>query len=353
MWLLSLAEVDENTVVVRVTDDLQHLEVYIKLPSILDIQRVDERNARLYVEKITGSAIYAPTHVRSIAQKRALLSLPRTKDGFVYFKQTIHLPFKVTKNPQLCNGYDGIQYKCYEGGLIKQLVVELVSAAYKPKNSVPNFPKETENIGFATLKPSSQAAANQSVFSLNRETGKRNSGLPAVVEVNQECSMSGTYYSNQSKSTHTGRRSRRSGNSDSRRTRHRSTRSTSSRTSYTTGFSTNSSKYNNTAGTRSEYSRLDDITEFQGSYGNDGTLASRRLDRGSSRDGSRRSRDRGLSRERDRGTFVSRRNDNHRSALDYSARPRSITTESATNNVIMDDISEEDPNEDGNDWYMD
>jgi hypothetical protein len=47
MWLLSMAEVDENTVVARVTDDLQHLEIYMKLPSILDVQRVDERNARL------------------------------------------------------------------------------------------------------------------------------------------------------------------------------------------------------------------------------------------------------------------------------------------------------------------
>jgi hypothetical protein len=131
------------------------------------------------------------------------------------------------------------------------LVVELVSAAYKPKNSVPNFPKETENNAFASYKLSCHAAANESVFSLNPETGKKNGGPPAVVELNQDCGMSDTYCGTQSMSTHTGRRSCCSGHGSSRRTRHRTSTNTSSRNSYTTGFSTNSSRYNNTAGTRS------------------------------------------------------------------------------------------------------
>jgi hypothetical protein len=256
------------------------------------------------------------------------------------------------KNPQVCNGYGGIQYKCYEGGLIKMLVVELVSAAYKPKNSVPNFPKETENIGFASYKSSCQAAANQSVFSLNPETGKKNGGPPAVVELNQDYGMSDTYYSTQSMSTHTGRRSRRSGHSKSRRNRHRT--STSSRNSYSTGFSSNSSRYNNTAGTRSGYSGLDEISTFQGSYANEGTITSRGLDHGSLRDDGRSNRD--SRRDRDRGSSWDRshssRNTRHRANNNYLARPRSTTTESASNNVIMDDVSEEDPHADGNDWYM-
>jgi hypothetical protein len=96
------------------------------------------------------------------------------------------------------------------------------------------------------------------------------------------------------------------------------------------------------------------MSTFQGSYTNDGTFLCRGMDHGSSRDGGR-SLDHVTSNSRrngDRGTSNSRRNVRHRSGSDYLARPRSITTESATNNDIMDDISEEDPNVDGNDWYM-
>jgi hypothetical protein len=146
----------------------------------------------LYVDKSTGANIYAPTHVRTIAQKKALQSLPRTKDSKVYFKQTVFLPFKVLKTPEMCNGYRGIQYKCYEGGLIKQLVVELVSASYKPK-IVPNYPLEADYVALAGQGPSRQEPANQSVFSLNPETGFRNMGPPGVVNAEQDGGGFDTY----------------------------------------------------------------------------------------------------------------------------------------------------------------
>jgi hypothetical protein len=187
-----MADVSGDNVVVRVTADLQKLEISMKLPRILDIQQIDERNGLLYVDKSTGAALYAPTHVRTIAQKKALQTLPCTKDGQVYFKQTVYLPFKVQKTPEMCNGYGGIQYKCYKGGLIKQLVVELVSASYKPKN-VPNYPTEEDYIAFAGRRPSRQEAPNQSVFSLNPETGFRNMGLPGVVNAEHDCEGFGTY----------------------------------------------------------------------------------------------------------------------------------------------------------------
>jgi hypothetical protein len=120
LWLLSMADVSGDNVVVRVTADMQKLEIYIKLPRILDLQQVDERNRLLYVDKSTSANIYARTHVWTIAQKKALQSLPCTKDSKVYFKQTVFLPLKVLKTPD-CNGYGGIQYKCYKRGLIKQV----------------------------------------------------------------------------------------------------------------------------------------------------------------------------------------------------------------------------------------
>jgi hypothetical protein len=78
------------------------------------------------------------------------MSLPRNQNEEVYFRMVVHLPFKVHKVPEECNGYEGVQVKSYENGNIKQLVVELVSAMYKATYLNKTLPPYQDHVHFAT-----------------------------------------------------------------------------------------------------------------------------------------------------------------------------------------------------------
>jgi hypothetical protein len=100
VWLLSVADV--TTVKATVSDCHQKLLIWIKLPKIFDYHKLEERNSRMYYYKKSNKPIYPHTHVQSIAQKKALMTLPRDMNNEVWFKQSIFLPFKVSKKKLLC-----------------------------------------------------------------------------------------------------------------------------------------------------------------------------------------------------------------------------------------------------------
>jgi hypothetical protein len=74
IWLLSIDDI--SSVTTKVSDCQRQLEIYIKLPSILDYHRLDERNSLCYYWEDTGNAIYPEMHVRSIAQRKRLCHFP-------------------------------------------------------------------------------------------------------------------------------------------------------------------------------------------------------------------------------------------------------------------------------------
>jgi hypothetical protein len=96
IWLLLVLSV--TTVTTRVSDDQQKLEIFTILPSILDKDRVDDRNARCFRDS-TGQLLYPPSHIRSVSHKQALSTYAHNEKGQVVFKQTIYLPFRVGKEP--------------------------------------------------------------------------------------------------------------------------------------------------------------------------------------------------------------------------------------------------------------
>jgi hypothetical protein len=139
IWLLSVLSV--TTVTTRVSDDQRKLEIFTILPTILDKDRVDERNARCFRDS-SGQPLYPPSHIRSVSHKQALSTYARNEKGQVVFKQTIYLPFRVGKEPCKMWGKAGVQiYFFGQQGEIKIMVVELVSASSQhlsTKNYVPS-----------------------------------------------------------------------------------------------------------------------------------------------------------------------------------------------------------------------
>jgi hypothetical protein len=110
------------------SEDQHKLEIFTKLPSILDKDRVDEWNAKCF-KNSRGEPLYPSTHIRSVSHKQALGTYARNEKGEVVFKQTIYLPFRVAKDPVKLGVKEGVQiYFFGQHGEIKMLVVELVLA---------------------------------------------------------------------------------------------------------------------------------------------------------------------------------------------------------------------------------
>jgi hypothetical protein len=170
VWLLSINSV--TTVFAEVSECQHKLHVFICLPEILDIYKVDERNLKLYYTE-SGEPIYPESHIRAVSQKMALMTLPRNDQDEVYFQQTIQLPFKVSRDPVKIDGREGIQFKAFgTGGYIKQLVVELISAkSCYPKNTrFPTMvPVDFVSVAGHTCVP--RVPRGGLVFSINPHTG--------------------------------------------------------------------------------------------------------------------------------------------------------------------------------------
>jgi hypothetical protein len=167
VWLLSVMSV--TTTRAEVSECQEKLYVYTRLPEILDIDKVDERNGKLY-HTISGESIYPPSHVRSISEKMTISTLPRTDGNEVYFKQTIKLPFKCDRNPVKIGDRDGIQFKGYgTGALIKELVVNLVSVATPMGTDVARV-STIDTISVSGRTEACRVPGNTSVCSINPYT---------------------------------------------------------------------------------------------------------------------------------------------------------------------------------------
>jgi hypothetical protein len=170
VWLLSNNSV--TTVFAEVSECQHKLYVFIRLPEILDIYKVDERNLKLFYTD-SGDPIYPENHIRAVSQKMALMTLPRSDQDEVYFKQTIHLPFKVSRDPVKLDGREGVQFKGFGSG-IKQMVVELISAkSCYPKNKShrTNSTIPVDYVSVAGRTYIQPVPSCGSVFSINQHTG--------------------------------------------------------------------------------------------------------------------------------------------------------------------------------------
>jgi hypothetical protein len=127
VWFLSVASVTTTTA--EVSDCQEKIYVYTHLPEIMDIDKEDERNRKLY-HTSSGDSVYPPNHVRSISEKMAISTLPRTDSNEVYYRQTIKLPFKCDRTPFKIGDRDSVEFNGYGvGAAIKELVITLVLAA--------------------------------------------------------------------------------------------------------------------------------------------------------------------------------------------------------------------------------
>jgi hypothetical protein len=81
--------------------------------------------------------------------------------------------FKVSKKTSSCNGYKGIEVKCYDSGFTKQLVVELVSVTNKEGMVLPHFPLQQEHVQFGEYSGIMMNAANNPKnYTLDPITGR-------------------------------------------------------------------------------------------------------------------------------------------------------------------------------------
>jgi hypothetical protein len=180
VWLLSVASVTTTTA--EVSECQEKLYVYTRLPEIMDIDKVDERNQKLY-HTSSGESIYPPSHVRTISEKMAISTLPRTDSNEVYYRQTIKLPFKCDRTPFKIGDWDGVQFKGYGvGAAVKELVVTLISAATPDvgRDAARLSTIDTISVSGRTQVP--QVPTGMSVYSLRGSTGAARRVEPVVTD---------------------------------------------------------------------------------------------------------------------------------------------------------------------------
>jgi hypothetical protein len=180
VWLLSVASV--TTTMAEVSECQEKLYVYTRLPEIMDIDKVDERNQKLY-HTSSGESIYPPNHVRTISEKMAISTLPFTDSNEIYYRQTIKLPFKCDRTPFKIGDRDGVQFKGYGvGAAVKELVVTLISAATPDvgRDAARLSTIDTISVSGRTQVP--QVPAGMSVYSLRGSTGAARRVEPVVTD---------------------------------------------------------------------------------------------------------------------------------------------------------------------------
>jgi hypothetical protein len=166
-----------------VSEDQRKLEIFTKLPLILNKDRVDERNARCF-KNSRGEPLYPPSHIHSVSHKQALGTYARNEKGEVVFKQTIYLPFRVAKDPVKLGAKEGVQiYFFGQQGEIKMLAVELVSADSHNKCTTEHIPRGYDHISVAGSNQHTRIGGG-SFYCVNPDTGRpdpRVAGFPRTI----------------------------------------------------------------------------------------------------------------------------------------------------------------------------
>jgi hypothetical protein len=181
VWLLSVLCV--KSVSTRVSEDQRKLEIFTKLPSILDKDRIDERNEKCFKDSF-GMPLYPSTHIRTVSHKQALGTYARNEKGEVVFKQTIYLPFRVAKDPVKIGDKEGVQiYFFGQQGEIKMLVVELISADSQQKSTTAYSPHGYDCNSVAGSGQHTRIGGG-SFYCVNPQTGRPNpqfAGFPRTI----------------------------------------------------------------------------------------------------------------------------------------------------------------------------
>jgi hypothetical protein len=132
---------------------------------------------------VLGDSVYPPNHVRTISEKMAISTLPRTDSNEVYYRQTIKLPFNCDCTPFKIGDRDGVEFKGYgTGAPIKELVVTLISAATPDvgRDAARLSTIDTLSVSGRTQVP--QVPAGLSVCSLRGSTGAARRVTPVVTD---------------------------------------------------------------------------------------------------------------------------------------------------------------------------